>query len=112
LGKEQTTLTDDKKWAKELSLKCAVEPKFLELALEELKESCGADSKTSKEIMEELTTTCHLNQKELIGFIKEVARNCPLDVKELHRQITEANGKKELAREAIYKVSGSRSQGI
>jgi hypothetical protein len=105
-NKELTALQSDDKWAKQLSLKCSVEPKFLQLALEELKESCGADSKTSKEILEELTTTCHLNEKELREFVKEVAKNCPMDMKELHREITSAEGSKEKAFQAVQTVVG------
>jgi hypothetical protein len=99
-------LSADEKWSKQLSLKCGVEPRYLQLALEELKESCGADSKTSREIIEELTTTCHLNEKELREFVKEVAKNCPVDFKELHQEITRAEGKKAEAFEAIQNVVG------
>jgi len=99
-------LQSDEKWAKQLSLKCNVEPRFLQLAVEELKESCGADSRTSKEIIEELTTTCHLDEKELREFIKEVAKNCPLDIKELHKEVTNAEGSKEKAFQAVQTVMG------
>jgi hypothetical protein len=96
-------LTEDEKWAKKLSLKCGVEPRFLQLAVEEMKESCGADSKTSKEIVAELTTTCHLDKKELMEFIKEVSKNCPMDIKELHKEIQLAEGSKDKAFQAINK---------
>lgn len=99
-------LTEDEKWAKKLSLKCGVEPRFLQLAVEEMKESCGADSKTSKEIIAELTTTCHLDKKELMEFIKEVSKNCPMDIKELHKEIQLAEGSKAKAFQAIDKAVG------
>ena len=99
-------VTEDEKWAKKLSLKCGVEPKFLQRAVEEIKESCGADSKTSREIIAELTTTCHLDKKELMEFVKEVAKNCPMDIMELHKEIQKAEGSKDIAFRAINKVSG------
>jgi hypothetical protein len=99
-------LSTDEKWSKQLSLKCGVEPRFLQLALEELKESCGADSRTSKEIIEELTTTCRFSEKDLREFVKDVAKNCPLDIKELHKEIINADGQKEKAFQAVQNVVG------
>jgi hypothetical protein len=99
-------LQSEDKWARQLSLRCGVEPKFLQLALEELRESCGADSKTAKDIIEELTTTCHLSEKELREFVKEVAKNCPVDMKQLHKEITKAEGSKDKAFEAVQTVVG------
>jgi len=99
-------LSDDKKWAKNLSVKCGVEPKFLELALEEMKESCGADSSTSKGIIEELTTTCHFDEKELREFIKEVSKNCPIDIKKLRKEVEDAHGDRDTVYNSIQTVSG------
>jgi hypothetical protein len=98
---------NDKKWANKLSVKCGVEPRFLQLALEELKESCGADSTTSKEIVEELTTTCHFDKKELGEFIKEVSKNCPMDIKKLKKQVEDAHGDRDTVYNSIQNVSGT-----
>lgn len=97
-------MADQKKWAKELSTKCGVDPKVLEFAIEELSESCGGDAPTSKKVIEELTTSCHLNEEELRKFVKNVSKNCPMDVKRLHAEIVEAEGRKEEAFKAIDKA--------
>ena|SRR5208337_65744 len=102
-----TKLDNDKKWAENLSVKCGVEPRFLELALEELKESCGADSLTSKEIVEELTTTCHFDKKELTEFIKEVSKSCPVDIKKLKKIVEDAHGDRSTVYNAIENISGT-----
>ena len=99
-------MSTDEKWSKQLSLKCGVEPRFLQLTLEELKESCGADSRTSREIIEELTTSCRFNEKDLREFVKDVAKNCPIDIKELHKEIVKADGQKEQAFRAVQTVMG------
>jgi hypothetical protein len=98
-------LADDKKWAKELSANCGVDAKVLEFLHEELSESCSGDAANSKRVIEELTTSCHFNEAELKKFMENVSKNCPLDMKRLHEEIVRAEGRKDLAYEAINRVA-------
>jgi len=82
-----------------------LDPKFLEFALEELSESCHGDARTSKEVIEELTLSCHLNEDDLRKFVEDVSKNCPMDAKKLKKEVVQAEGKKELAFQAIHRVS-------
>jgi len=74
--------------------------------LEELSESCYGDANTSKKVIEELTLKCNFKKDELDKFIREVSKNCPIDAKKLRVEIGEAEGRKDMAFQAIRKVSG------
>ena len=93
-------------WAKKLSTQCNIDPATLKYILEELSESCYGDAATSKKVIEELTVKCDFSEEELRKFIRDVSENCPMDAKKLHIEITKAEGKKELAFNAINKVVG------
>lgn len=94
------------KWAEKLGSHCSIDPSVLDYILEELSESCYGDAATSKKVIEELTVKCDFSEEELRKFIRDVSENCPMDAKKLHIEITKAEGKKELAFNAINKVVG------
>jgi hypothetical protein len=71
----------------------------------ELSTSCYGDTEIAQQIIEELTTSCGFKEGDLRKFVREVAKSCPLDTKRLHKEIVEAEGKKEKAYQAIYKSS-------
>lgn len=85
---------------------------FLASAMEELSESCYGDAKTAKSIVEELTLSCHMNEADLRKFIGDVSKSCPMDVKKLKNEVVKANGKKDLAFQAITKAGSRGLQNV
>jgi len=60
----------------------------------------------SEESYSRVNTSCHFNEDDLKKFVEEVSKNCPIDAKKLQEEIGQAKGRKELAFQAINKVTG------